>query len=719
MVEANKPTIDDAGSIDIPVGQTYQVGGVPHTHEGLNGGGGVSVSIIAGAGLTGGGVLSVSRILDVGAGTLIGVTADAVNLANGTEQYQIPVTGATPFTPAYVGLGTFAGTALNFTSGAFHLDTPGTLTATSINEAVDAHTHAIDTTLARSAVTIGTTSPLAGGGDLTANRTLSIAGLTSLGTGNYVVGVNAGATAWEYKQLIEGTNVTITHGVGTITIASTGGLAAHDIIGAYHTVTGAAYQIVGLTGANALGLLTPASTVGANTIPIGGAGGAITWSGFHQWNGYLLVTPTVSTAGVTLDDGVIYAAAGSYVSFNVYSTIADASLEIGIASNAYQPTGAREWIANNNFFLYYPAELRIGTGTGATPVATFATDGTIQFGFATSSLVTLTAKPASTAGIRLDPNAATGNWTLSLSPANLTANRRATFPDVGGTVAFGTGTATQLAYWSATNTLTSSANLVFDGTYLYIRNGGRLRIEPTSSTGSVLTLAGNAAPTGATWDALVVPTALTASRTYILPDAGGTFAFGTGIATHVAYWSGANLLTSDADLTFDGAGLYVGGTLGIGTTPTTAQGITITNGTNAITANVTDTGTDNVTTIVTLRHRTSSTPVAPGFGAAIYVLLHSSNNTDRNVLAIQPEWLVATDTSRTSQTKLFVFDYGGAREVLRLAANGSSSMIGFLGAGAAVRQTGGAATAGGTYGSTEQTMLQKSYDCLRTFGLLT
>src|SRR3990172_1298165 len=185
MVEANKPTIDDAGSIDIPVGQTYQVGGVPHTHEGLNGGGGVSVSIIAGAGLTGGGVLSVSRILDVGAGALIGVTADAVNLANGTEQYQIPVTGATPFTPAYVGLGTFAGTALNFTSGAFHLDTPGTLTATSINEAVDAHTHAIDTTLARSAVTIGTTAPLAGGGDLTANRTLSIAGLTSLGTGNY------------------------------------------------------------------------------------------------------------------------------------------------------------------------------------------------------------------------------------------------------------------------------------------------------------------------------------------------------------------------------------------------------------------------------------------------------------------------------------------------------------------------------------------------------
>src|SRR3990172_6669698 len=185
MVEATKPTIDDAGSLDIPEGQTYQIGGVPHTHDGLSGGGGTAVSIFAGAGLTGGGLLTGRRVLDLGAGALIGVTADAVNLADGTEQYQVPVTGATPFTPAYVGLGTFAGAALNFTSGAFHLDTPGTLTATSINEAVDAHTHAIDTTLARSAVTIGTTAPLAGGGDLTANRTLSLAGLTSLGTGNY------------------------------------------------------------------------------------------------------------------------------------------------------------------------------------------------------------------------------------------------------------------------------------------------------------------------------------------------------------------------------------------------------------------------------------------------------------------------------------------------------------------------------------------------------
>jgi hypothetical protein len=48
----------------------------------------------------------------------------------------------------------------------------------------------------------------------------------------------------------------------------------------------------------------------------------------------------------------------------------------------------------------------------------------------------------------------------------------------------------------------------------------------------------------------------------------------------------------------------------------------------------------------------------------------------------------------------------------------TSQKIGFLNATPASQQTGGAATAGGTYGATEQGMLQKAYDCLRTFGFL-
>ena len=68
--------------------------------------------------------------------------------------------------------------------------------------------------------TISTTSPLSGGGDLTTNRTFSIGGLSSLGTGNYVVGVNSGGTGWEYKQMIQTSNrVTVTHGANSITFS--------------------------------------------------------------------------------------------------------------------------------------------------------------------------------------------------------------------------------------------------------------------------------------------------------------------------------------------------------------------------------------------------------------------------------------------------------------------------------------------------------------------
>lgn len=117
-----------------------------------------SRTITAGNGLTGGGDLSANRTLDIGAGTLISVAADAVSLANGSAQYQVPVTGATPFTPVYTALSTFAGAGLAFSSNAYAvgagagitvnaddvaLTTPGTLTASSANSSSGNHTHAI------------------------------------------------------------------------------------------------------------------------------------------------------------------------------------------------------------------------------------------------------------------------------------------------------------------------------------------------------------------------------------------------------------------------------------------------------------------------------------------------------------------------------------------------------------------------------------------------
>ncbi len=73
--------------------------------------------------------------------------------------------------------------------------------------------------------TISTTTPLAGGGDLSADRTLTLAGLSSLGTGHYLVSVNSGGTGWEYKQIIASGTVAATAGAGTLTFALAGGTA--------------------------------------------------------------------------------------------------------------------------------------------------------------------------------------------------------------------------------------------------------------------------------------------------------------------------------------------------------------------------------------------------------------------------------------------------------------------------------------------------------------
>ncbi|MBY0523422.1 MAG: hypothetical protein K2R98_08480 [Gemmataceae bacterium] len=62
-----------------------------------------------------------------------------------------------------------------------------------------------------------------GVGTWSADRTIGVGGLSGLGNGNYLVGVFADGSRWEYKQLIAGANVSITHGSGTITIAATGG----------------------------------------------------------------------------------------------------------------------------------------------------------------------------------------------------------------------------------------------------------------------------------------------------------------------------------------------------------------------------------------------------------------------------------------------------------------------------------------------------------------
>lgn len=98
-------------------------------------------------------------------------------------------------------------------------------------------------------------------------------------------------------------------------------------------------------------------------------------------------------------------------------------------------------------------------------VASVAISGAI------TSVSTITAKPAG-AGIGLDPNAATGNFTLSLSPANLTGNHRVTFPDSDVTIptAFigGSGTENYVPTFSAGGAAIENGQIRDDGATIAI-----------------------------------------------------------------------------------------------------------------------------------------------------------------------------------------------------------------------------------------------------------
>jgi hypothetical protein len=119
---------------------------------------------------------------------------------------------------------------------------------------------------------------------------MPLAGGTFTGT----VGVSSGVTIDGVDISAHAANVDAHH------------VRSHAITSASdHTVTGSTYQLVGLTGTNTLGLHTPASTVAANTIPIGGVGGAITWSGLQTMSAGVTVNGALGTfnAGATVAAG--------------------------------------------------------------------------------------------------------------------------------------------------------------------------------------------------------------------------------------------------------------------------------------------------------------------------------------------------------------------------------------------------------------------------------
>jgi hypothetical protein len=77
---------------------------------------------------------------------------------------------------------------------------------------------------------------------------------------------------------------------------------------------------------------------------------------------------------------------------------------------------------------------------------------------------------------------------------------------------------------------------------------------------------------------------------------------------------------------------------------------------------------------------------------------------------------VAGDSGFRTSTAGKSMHFGGTAKVMSITQD---NKLGFFAVTPVVRQTGGVATAGATYGTAEQTMLQAAYDALRAYGLLT
>jgi hypothetical protein len=125
-------------------------------------------------------------------------------------------------------------------------------------------------------------------------------GLSSIGTANQVLGVNAFSTALEYKSVIAGTGINVTPGIGTITISNPGVLSLS---------AGSGIQISGTTGDIAIGNTGVLSVVaGTGYAPITGTAQNVIINGPQLYSEYYdSPTPPAATGAnsVALGSGAI------------------------------------------------------------------------------------------------------------------------------------------------------------------------------------------------------------------------------------------------------------------------------------------------------------------------------------------------------------------------------------------------------------------------------
>ncbi len=256
--------------------------------------------ITAGSGLTGGGDLSTDLTINVGAGDGISVAVDSVAVDSTVVRTTRSIAAGSGLTgggalSANLTVNVGAGAGITVNADDVALTTPGSLSATSTNSPTGGHTHAIDSSIARSAVTITAGSGLTGGGDLSANRTINV------GAGD---GVSVAADSVAVDSTVVRTTRTITAGSGltgggalsadlTINVGAGDGISvAADSVAVDSTVVRTTRTLTAGAG------LTGGGTLAADRTFAVGAGAGITVNA----DDVALTTPgslSVSTANVS------------------------------------------------------------------------------------------------------------------------------------------------------------------------------------------------------------------------------------------------------------------------------------------------------------------------------------------------------------------------------------------------------------------------------------
>jgi hypothetical protein len=277
-----------------------------------------------------------------------------------------------------------------------------------------------------------------------------------------------------------------------------------------------------VTGSNLSGTNTGNQTISytAPTVTLSGSGGSfnipqgdITGSGAGDQLTFFTGTKTVTgssrftlvnsgLSGLIIDGGNGAGGLGSYIQFRKDGTN---NFIFGAESSLFGGTGTGGAIfqyGDNPFFFCTNSSKRavllgngnFGIGT-LSPAQLFHVNGIARITGTGSTATTITGRDANND----ITNVGIGTG-LSITSGTLNAS---------GTVG-GTGVANKVAYWSGTNTLTSTTNFAFDGTNLAVgaatAGGGRLRVSGNSTSVGLQVDAGTLPSFGSTIQATATGT---------------------------------------------------------------------------------------------------------------------------------------------------------------------------------------------------------------------